>query len=222
MRSKTRNAFTLIELLIVVAIIAILAAIAVPNFLEAQVRSKVSRTMADQRTVATAIEAFILDSQLMLVDFWDDDIAEGIQRLSQGFGLRQGHDDRGGVIGIFVPLTTPVQYLTAIPDDPFATDKIMSNFYANLIPQDRVRPYCYYYIDDESAFAGTRDHGSDYVDSEMTQWRTLACRPLMRDQDQYLLGGLGPVPTMVYQNIGIPYDPTNGTVSAGMIFRYRQ
>jgi prepilin-type N-terminal cleavage/methylation domain-containing protein len=46
-------AFTLIELLIVVAIIAILAAIAVPNFLEAQVRSKVSRAKADMRSIAT-------------------------------------------------------------------------------------------------------------------------------------------------------------------------
>src|SRR5213083_2789382 len=57
-----KAAFTLIELLIVVAIIAILAAIAVPNFLEAQTRAKVSRAKADIRTIATAIEAYCVDS----------------------------------------------------------------------------------------------------------------------------------------------------------------
>ena len=59
---KKTIAFTLIELLIVVAIIAILAAIAVPNFLEAQTRSKVSRVKADMRSVATGVEAYRVDN----------------------------------------------------------------------------------------------------------------------------------------------------------------
>ncbi len=42
------KAFALIELPIVVAIIAILAAIAVPNFLEAQMRAKISKVKTDQ------------------------------------------------------------------------------------------------------------------------------------------------------------------------------
>ncbi len=58
---KACDAFTLIELLIVVAIIAILAAIAVPNFLEAQTRAKVARVKADMRTIATAVETYHID-----------------------------------------------------------------------------------------------------------------------------------------------------------------
>ncbi len=57
----SRKAFTLIELLIVVAIIAILAAIAVPNFLEAQIRSKASRVKTELRTLATAVESYYTD-----------------------------------------------------------------------------------------------------------------------------------------------------------------
>ncbi len=57
-----RNAFTLIELLIVVAIIGILAAIAVPNFMNAQVRAKVAKVEADFRNLATAIEQYQMDN----------------------------------------------------------------------------------------------------------------------------------------------------------------
>ncbi len=58
---QSPRAFTLIELLIYVAIIAILALVALPNFLEAQTRSKISRVRADHRTMATALEAYFVD-----------------------------------------------------------------------------------------------------------------------------------------------------------------
>jgi len=55
------RAFTLIEILIVVSVIGILAAVAMPNFLEAQNRAKLARVRADHRTLATALEAYFVD-----------------------------------------------------------------------------------------------------------------------------------------------------------------
>lgn len=46
----------------VVAIIAVLAAIAVPNLLEAQTRSKVSRVKSDLRTAASVLEFYAVDN----------------------------------------------------------------------------------------------------------------------------------------------------------------
>jgi general secretion pathway protein G len=53
--------FTLIELLIVVAIIGIIAAIAIPNLLNAVDRGKQKRSMADLRTIGTAVESYSVD-----------------------------------------------------------------------------------------------------------------------------------------------------------------
>ncbi len=63
---KLRNAkgFTLIELLIVVAIIGIIAAIAIPNLLNAIDRGKQKRTMADLRSIGTAVESYSIDNNI--------------------------------------------------------------------------------------------------------------------------------------------------------------
>ena len=58
---RKQSGFTLIELLIVVAIIGIIAAIAIPNLLNAIDRGKQKRTMADIRSVGTAVESYAVD-----------------------------------------------------------------------------------------------------------------------------------------------------------------
>jgi prepilin-type N-terminal cleavage/methylation domain-containing protein len=107
-----KQAFTLIELLIVVAIIAILAAIAVPNFLEAQTRSKVSRAKTDMRSCMVAMESYRVDANKYPINFG----------MSYGYvgGVGPGDPYRAPVGWGLWQLTTPIGYIASLPADPFS------------------------------------------------------------------------------------------------------
>ena len=60
--NKRRGGFTLVEIMIVVAIIALLAAIAVPGFLRARKRSQASRILNDLRMIDSAVDQYAIET----------------------------------------------------------------------------------------------------------------------------------------------------------------
>ena len=60
--NKNRGGFTLVEIMIVVAIIALLAAIAVPNFLRARKRSQATRILNDLRLIDAAQDQYAIEN----------------------------------------------------------------------------------------------------------------------------------------------------------------
>jgi prepilin-type N-terminal cleavage/methylation domain-containing protein len=60
--NKRRGGFTLVEIMIVVAIIALLAAIAVPGFLRARKRSQASRILNDLRMIDSACDQYAIET----------------------------------------------------------------------------------------------------------------------------------------------------------------
>jgi len=212
-KTPYNKAFTLIELLIVVAIIAILAAIAVPNFLEAQTRAKVSRVRADMRTSATALETYHIDNSTYPF------------QNPQGRALRV----TAGQPYVLELLSTPVAYLTGEGAyfDPFKGTKIYNQADLSNVGNAPADPnglkifqfYRYFARNEVTAAIGGRDG------DPKPKW--------------YIIGSAGP--DGYYDNMNDPlssgiaqndtaaaraflynktiYDATNGTVSGGSLYR---
>ena len=66
--TTNRAGFTLVEIMIVVAIIALLAAIAVPGFLRARKRSQASKILNDLRMISGAIDQYAIENSKQSTD----------------------------------------------------------------------------------------------------------------------------------------------------------
>ena len=62
---QSRGGFTLVEIMIVVAIIALLAAIAVPGFLRARKRSQATAILNDARVIDGAIDQYAIENNML-------------------------------------------------------------------------------------------------------------------------------------------------------------
>lgn len=215
MRSSNARAFTLIELLIVVAIIAILAAIAVPNFLEAQTRAKVSRFMSDLRSGVVAQESYYVDANRYppadLYPAGHDATITGPNDINALTGAAEGY--------MSLRLTTPISYITTLPSDIFAHGgdgypRAHAPHYIN----DQFNTVLFPAAVEEARFsARTRatlrsgvDPGTNSALYDGTVLYHFHSHGPDLDHDDFL------------STAGIPisYDPTNGTISDGDIFYF--
>lgn len=238
-RPQTTPAFSLVEIIIVVAILGILALASLPRLMDAQMRAKIARVQTDMRTMAFALEVYCVDRGQYPIYYNADD---------------------GGDFGSNVPeevtflpylITTPVAYVSRLLIDPFS---VQQNEDAGYIGNSNGRKFTYFYRrtydgkswpkadwfgpggtpEYTSAFFNIANHINMAFDSyNHMGWYFDESRT--STGVKYVVGTAGPslyFATMQrsqepqYGSIRHPeypdlrYDPTNGTLDHGNILRF--
>ncbi|MEN6627857.1 MAG: type II secretion system protein [Candidatus Sumerlaeia bacterium] len=197
------HAFTLIEVLFIVAIIGILSAIAIYNFREAHQRAKVARAKSDLATITTALEAYSTDHQ--------------------SYPYPISGASRPGLLQYVWELSTPIAYLSSVSlSDSFQPEwypfeKIAGGGTNPPKPDDYAGGYRYVSY---SGWFGDfeKKHGPPRGPYPFPGFCIVSCGP------DRLFNGVEfypPLHGLPNQNgmINLIYDPTNGTVSRGDIAR---
>ena len=208
-----KTGFTLLELMAVATIIAVLAAIAIPNFLQAQVRARVARSNAEMAFLAIALESY-----------YDDHCT---YPLNTDQGVPLGSD--------LHVLTTPVRYYSRLPFDPFGDPerRTKGRVYFSYCNYDQVSPGGIIVREPKGRarrYRHPRGLGMMMgMEMEMEQQQQPTPKPTPKGyaefRAQYILNSNGPdfkdnypmqegPPLML-----VPYDPTNGTTSIGDVYR---
>ena len=165
----------------------VMAAIAVPNFLEAGVRSKVSRARSDQRSFATALESYWVDNNVYPAMASAPEDYAGSKGLSEkGIPSLMRYKGRGSAMG----LTSPIAYLTQHLPDPFGGEGDSFGYYT--VQGEKTSGWIVWSPGPDKKY----DLDWKVYDPDVAQPST--------------------------ELIPYMYDPTNGAVSPGDIFRVKQ
>lgn len=105
-RSIGRNGFTIVELLIVIAVVGVLAAITLNTFAGSQARARDAQRSSDVKALKKAVELY---------------------RVEKGFYPSPGADDSGEQLANIAAALQP--YMKAMPADPQAASKPLSYNY---------------------------------------------------------------------------------------------
>lgn len=205
-----RRAFTYVELMVVMTTIAILAAIAIPNFLEAKTRSVVSRSRAELALLKMAIETYRQETRA-----WP---------LNRKAGVAGPDDLRA--------LTTPIAYLTRMPVDAFTSEEANHN---SRPPQIPYRYFNAFQVNPKEGLtfpkpAKAGDPVSDSLGGGMIDavvWGYGPAGFYETVASQYIKANPNynpppPNPTQISPKGEarlIVYDPSNGTISRGEIYQ---
>jgi prepilin-type N-terminal cleavage/methylation domain-containing protein len=207
-----QQGMTLTELLIVSAIVGILVAIALINFNRSLTMSRVARARADMRSLATALEAYVLD--------WGELPRGNWYQVATSF--RAVGSDRSLVL-----LSSPIAYISnGLLTDPFETVSRAGAFVTSQPTPDHDHPddsahiwYKYSARNQKGNTSGTRGA------PDWDLWTTSTCWFLLQssgpDGVRFTLGNTGgginaDAPQHFLSTI---YDPTNGVISRGSLYQ---